>query len=72
MAGIIFLLNRPDGTWIEIVQDSEALYRPDLANAEDRTIEIEYEGKVNSVQIEKHKVRMLEPDCPDYTCINMG
>ena len=27
---------------------------------------------MNIVQIENHKVRMLEADCPDHTCINMG
>lgn len=71
MAGSIFLLNRPHGTRIEIVQDNEVLYRLDLADAEDQTIEIEYEGRENIVQIENHKVRMLEADCPDHTCINM-
>ena len=72
LVGSLFLLNRPHGTWIEIVQDNEVLYRLNLADAEDQTIEIEYEGRVNIVQIENHKVRMLEADCPDYTCINMG
>lgn len=34
-------------------------------------IEIEYDGRINSMQIENHKVRMLEAACPDHTCINM-
>lgn len=72
MTGSIFLLNRPHGTWIEIVQDNEVLYRLDLADEEDQQIEIEYEGRVNVVQIENHKVRILEADCPDHICINMG
>lgn len=72
LVGSFFLLNRPRGTWIEIVQNNEVLYRLDLADAEDQTIEIEYEGRMNIVQIENHKVRMLEADCPDHTCINMG
>lgn len=72
LAGSFFLLNRPHGTWIEIVQDNEVLYRLDLADAENQTIEIEYEGRVNIVQIENHRIRMLEADCPDHTCMNMG
>lgn len=72
LAGSFFLLNRPHGTWIEIVQENEVLYRLDLADAENQTIEIEYEGRVNIVQIENHKVRMSEADCPDHTCIKMG
>lgn len=72
LVGSFFLLNRPHGTWIEIVRDNEVLYGLDLADAEDQIIEIEYEGRVNIVQIENHKVRMLEADCPDHTCINMG
>lgn len=34
VAGIIFLLNRPHGTWMEIVQDSDVLYRLDLVDEE--------------------------------------
>lgn len=72
VVGSFFLLNRPHGTWIEIVRDNEVLYRLDLADAEDQIIEIEYEGRVNIMQIENQKVRMVEADCPDHTCINMG
>lgn len=72
LAGSIFLLNRSHGTWIEIVQDNEVLYGLDLAGTADQIIEIEYEGRVNTVQIENHRIRMLEADCPDHTCINMG
>lgn len=72
LAGSIFLLNRPHGTWVEIVQDNEVLYRLDLVDTQDQTIEIEYEGRVNIVQIENHKIRMMEADCPDHTCIHMG
>ena len=64
LAGSFFLLNRPHGTWIEIVQENEVLYRLDLADAENQTIEIEYEGRVNIVQIENHKVRMSEGGLP--------
>lgn len=72
LVGSIVMLRRPHGTWIEIVQDSKVLYRLDLAGAEDQTIKIEYEGRVNIVQIENHKVRMLEADCPDHICMDMG
>lgn len=72
LAGSIVILRRPHGTQIEIVQDNEVLYRLNLADAEDQIIEIAYEGRVNVVQIENHKIRMLEADCPDHICMNMG
>ena len=66
------MLNRPQGTWVEIAQDNEILYHLNLAEAKDQTIRITYEGRVNVVQIENHAIRMLEADCPGHTCINRG
>lgn len=72
LAGSIWVLNRSHGTWIAIVQDNEVLYRLNLADIGDQTIEIEYKGRVNIIQIENHKVRMLDADCPDHICMDMG
>ncbi len=55
-----------------ITQDSKVLYRLNLAEEEDRTIEVTYEGRINKIQIQNHQIRMVEAECPDYTCINMG
>ena len=71
-AGILFTLQRPRTTVVEIIQDNEVLYRLDLAQAEDQTIQVEYEGRVNVVEIRDHQIHMLEAECPDKTCVDMG
>ena len=70
--GTILVLQRPDTTLVEIVQDGEVLYRFDLMQEADRIIEVEYEGRVNTIEIKDHQIHMLEADCPDKTCVNMG
>ena len=52
VAGSLWMLQMPHGTQINIVQDGTVLYTFDLASAEDQTFEIEYEGRVNTIQIE--------------------
>ena len=39
---------------------------------QDRTIQIEYEGRTNTVEIRDHRIRMAEAECPDHTCVEMG
>lgn len=72
IAESIWLILAPHGTQVNIVQDRTVLYSFDLAEAKDQTLEIEYEGRINTVQIENGKIRMLEAECPDKTCIHMG
>lgn len=72
IAESIWLILAPHGTQVNIVQDGTVLYSFDLAEAKDQTLEIEYEGRINTVQIENGKIRMLEAECPDKTCIHMG
>ena len=67
-----WVLNRPHGTWVEIVQDGAVIERLDLSQAEDQTMEVEYNGRINTIQIENNRIRVSEADCPDHTCINMG
>lgn len=71
-AGSLWMLRMPHGAQVNIVQDGTVLYTFDLASAEDQTFEIEYEGRINTVQIEKARIRMLEAECPDQTCVHMG
>lgn len=66
------MLRMPHGTQVNIVQDGTVLYTFDLASAENQTFEIEYEGRINTVQIENGRIRMLEAECPDQTCVHMG
>lgn len=72
IAGSLWALCTPHGTWINIVQDGTVLYTFDLTSAEDQTLEIEYKGRINTVQIEKGRIRMLDADCPDQICVHMG
>lgn len=70
--GSIWALTRPHGDYVQIVQDDNTLYRFDLSTAENQTVDIEYNGRINTVQIEDGKIRMLSADCPDHTCVKMG
>lgn len=66
------MLMFPHGTQIEIIQDGTVLYTFNLAEAQDQVFEIEYDGRTNTVQIENGRIRMLEAECPDKTCVHMG
>ena len=55
IAESIWLILAPHGTQVNIVQDGTVLYSFDLAEAKDQTLEIEYEGRINTVQIENGK-----------------
>lgn len=70
--GCVLLLLAPHGTQVNIVQDGTILYTVDLAAAQDQILEIEYEGRINTVQVENGRIRMLEAECPDKTCVHMG
>lgn len=72
IVGSAWMLLAPHGTQINIVQDGNVLYTFDLAVTQDQTLEIEYEGRSNTVQIEDGRIRMLEAECPDKTCVHMG
>ena len=72
VAGSLWMLRMPHGTQVNIGQDGTVLYAFDLAFAGDQTFEIEYEGRINTVQIENGRIRMLEAECPDQTCVHMG
>lgn len=70
--GSIFVLRTPNTDMVEIVQDGKVLYQFELSQVENQTVEVEYDGRVNTIQIQNGRIRMLEADCPDYTCIQMG
>lgn len=72
IVGSILVLRRPDTGMVEIVQDGEVLYRLDLAAEEDRILEAEYEGRINRIEIRDHQIHVLEADCPDQVCVDMG
>lgn len=72
LAVSLWLLYRPQGSTVEFVQDGRVLYTFRLNQAEDQQIEVEYEGRRNVVQIADGRVRVLEADCPDQICVQMG
>ena len=72
IVGSILALRRPDTEIVEIVQDGEVLYRLDLAAEEDQILEVEYEGRINRIEIQDHQIHVLEADCPDQVCVDMG
>lgn len=63
IVGSVWVLLAPHGTQVNIVQDGTVLYTFDLAKAEDQILEIEFEGRINTVQIENGRIRMLEAEC---------
>lgn len=71
LAGSLWLLLTPHGTQVNIVQDGIVIYTFNLSVTEDQMLEIEYEGRINTVQIEGGRIRMLEADCPDKICVHM-
>ena len=44
--GSLWILTRPHGTQVEIVQDGAVLQQVDLTQAENQMIEVEYEGRI--------------------------
>lgn len=70
--GCVWVLTRPGGAVVQILQDGKELYRFDLSTMEDQTIDITYDGRVNTLQIENGRIRVLSADCPDHTCVHMG
>lgn len=72
IVGSIWVLQRPDTSMIEIVQDDTVLYTLDLEQTEDQIIEVEYDSRINRIEIKDHRIHMLEAECPDNTCVHMG
>lgn len=72
MIGSFLVQRHLDTNLVEIVQDGQVLHRLDLTQTENQTIEVEYDGRVNTVEIKNHQIHMLEAECPDKTCVNMG
>ena len=72
IAGMVLVLQPLNTTWVEIIQDGTVLYGFDLMQAEDQTIEVAYEGRINTIEIRDHRIHMLAAECPDQTCVHTG
>ena len=58
------------GNRIRITIDGEVYGTYSLED--DQTIEIKEDLGINTVQIKDGRAKMIEADCPDKTCVNMG
>ncbi len=72
IGGCLWVMSRPQGTWVEILQDGTVVERIDLSKAEDQTIQVEYEGRINEMKIENGRICVSRSDCRDHTCVAMG
>lgn len=72
IAGCLWVMWTPNGTTVEILQDGKLLYTFDLSRTTDQLLEIEYNGSGNLVQIQNGRIRVLDAECPDQTCVHMG
>lgn len=69
--GSLWMIFKPHGQTVQIIQDGEILYTFDLSKSEDRIIETEYNGSKNIIEIRNHQIRVKEAECPDQTCVKM-
>lgn len=72
LIGCLWVLKSPDTDRVEIIQDGALLYSMDLSVQGNGTIDVAYVGRTNVIQIQDGKIRMLDADCPDQTCVHMG
>ena len=72
IAGSLFVILKPHGQTVEIIQDGKTLYTINLDSSDDRTIVTEYQGSQNVIRIQNHQIYVEDADCPDRTCVSMG
>lgn len=72
LMGSLWLICRPHSQTVQIIQDGIVLYTIDLERAENQMIEIAYQESKNIIQINNHKISIIEAECPDQTCVKMG
>lgn len=51
LIGSLWLIFKPHSQTVQIIQDGTVLYTIDLEKSEDQTIEVEYQGSKNVIQI---------------------
>lgn len=66
------ILTRPHGSRVIVRQNGREVMTLDLDTEPDRTIELEFEGRKNVLEISLGRIHMLSADCPDHLCIHTG
>ena len=70
---ILMSFNKPDSTYVEVVQNNKVIYSFDLSKEKDRTIRVSSpEGGWNDIKIENGTISISDADCPDHTCVKTG
>lgn len=62
-----------DNDTVEIVQDGKILQTINLSQIKNRQVfSVSYQGRTNTIEADKNKIRIIEAHCPDKTCIKKG
>ncbi len=65
--------DRANTDTVEIMQDNNVLYTIDLSEIKDKELlTVDYHGHKNTLELTPHKIRVIEADCTDKICIQMG
>lgn len=67
-----YIMKPKSGKTVVISQDGKVLYHIDLDSEKDKTIDVEYEGRKNIIEIKGGRIHMKSADCPDHICIDTG
>lgn len=70
--GSVIVLHTPSKSHIRVLSDGREVYAADLKATEDIVFPVTYQGHVNTVEIQDHRIRVKDADCPDQTCVHMG
>lgn len=68
--GCLLVFISPKSNIVSIRSGGREIYSIDLDSAKDCTFDIEFEGRVNTIEIKNHAIRVAEADCPDRICVN--
>lgn len=72
IVGSILVLTPRQGAVVEIVQDGTVLHELDLSESSGQIIEVDYNGRRNTIEIDGDGIRVIHADCPDQNCVYMG
>ena len=72
VGGSVFVMFSGSKNTVNIISDGKIVESVDLSSSPDREIVVEYEGRTNTVEIKDGKIRVIDAECPDHTCMRMG
>lgn len=72
VGGSLFVLFSGSKNTVQIISDGRVIESIDLSSSDDREIVVAYEGRTNTIEIKDGKIRVIDAECPDHTCMRMG